>query len=42
MKKTTLAHVLDALRFEQHLITVEPEVANRAVLSLRRMLELTH
>lgn len=42
MKKTTMAHVLDALRFEQHHITVEPEIAQRAVKSLQRMLELSN
>ena len=42
MKKTTLPHVLDALRFEQHLVTVEPQVAKRAVKSLERMLELSN
>lgn len=42
MKKTTLAHVLDALRFEQHQVWVDPEVARRAVQSLQRMLELSN
>lgn len=42
MKKTTLPHVLDALRFEQHLVTVDPQVAKRAVKSLDRMLELSN
>jgi len=42
MKKTTLPHVLDALRFEQHLVSVEPEIARRAVISLERMLELSN
>jgi len=42
MKKTTLPHVLDALRFEQHLVSVEPESARRAVISLERMLELSN
>lgn len=42
MKKTTMAHVLDALRFEQHLVRVEPQIANRAVRSLNRMLGLSN
>ncbi|MCB5229633.1 MAG: quinolinate synthase NadA [Candidatus Cloacimonetes bacterium] len=40
MKKTTLHNVLDALRYEQHHITVEPEIAAGAKKSLQRMMEL--
>lgn len=40
MKRTTLHNLLDALRFEQHHITVDPEIAARAAKSLNRMMEL--
>ncbi len=40
MKKTTLAHVLDALRYDQHEIIVDEEVRLLAEKSLIRMLEV--
>ncbi|PAB56917.1 quinolinate synthase NadA [Anaeromicrobium sediminis] len=41
MKKTTLDHIYRALAFEQHEITVEEEVRQKALGSLERMLELS-
>jgi quinolinate synthase len=41
MKKTQLHHVLDALRYEQHEIKVEPGIAAKAVTCLDRMLALS-
>ena len=40
MQKTTLHHVLEALQHEQHLVTVPPEIAVKAVQCLDRMLAL--
>lgn len=40
MKKTTLAHVLDALRYDQHEVVVEEDVRLKAEKSLIRMLEV--
>ncbi len=40
MKKTTLEHVYQALAQHQHLIKVEPEIAEKAKQSITRMLEL--
>lgn len=41
MKKTTLHHVLEALKLEQHLVTVPPGIAAKALNSVNRMLELS-
>ncbi|MBM4400034.1 MAG: quinolinate synthase NadA, partial [Candidatus Cloacimonetes bacterium] len=41
MKKTTLSHVLDALKLEQHHISVLPGVAKKAVNCLKKMLALS-
>ena len=40
MKMTTLESVRDALRLNQHVITVPPDVAERASLAIRRMVEI--
>jgi quinolinate synthase len=40
MKKTQLHHVLDALKYEQHEVKVDPAVAQRALGCLDRMLAL--
>lgn len=40
MKKTTLQHVYDALMFEQHEITLDEDMRQRAEASLIRMLEV--
>lgn len=40
MKKTTLNHVLDALKYNQHEVKVEPAIASKAVACLERMLKL--
>ena len=42
MRKTTMQHVLDALELEQHNITVEPQIAAKALKALQRMLEASH
>lgn len=41
MKKTTLGKVLDALKFEQHEVAIEPEIAGKAIACLDRMLALS-
>ncbi|HPV14835.1 MAG TPA: quinolinate synthase NadA [Candidatus Cloacimonadota bacterium] len=41
MKKITISHVLDSLRFEQYEVKVDADIAARAVKSLDRMLELS-
>lgn len=41
MKKISISHVLDSLRFEQYEVKVEADIAARAVKSLDRMLELS-
>jgi len=40
MKLTTLGWVIDALKHEQHVVSVSPEVRERARLALDRMLEV--
>jgi quinolinate synthase len=40
MKKTTLEHVYQALLLHQFLVKVEPDIAEKARLSITRMLEL--
>ncbi len=40
MKKITLAKVLNCLQSMQHVVEVEPEIAEKAELAVRRMLEL--
>jgi quinolinate synthase len=40
MKVTTLPKVRDALRYLQHRITVPPDVADRARLSIERMVSI--
>ncbi len=40
MKVTTLPKVLDALRFDQHRITVPPAIADRARLAIERMVAI--
>jgi quinolinate synthase len=40
MKKTKIADVLDALRYEQHEITLNDEIIEKAKRSLDRMLEV--
>jgi quinolinate synthase len=41
MKKTELHHVLDALRYEQNEIRVEPVIAGKAITCLEKMLALS-
>ena len=41
MKKTHLHHVLDALKYEQFEIKIEPQIAAKAVSSVERMLALS-
>jgi quinolinate synthase len=41
MKKTTLNKVLDALKYEQHEVTVEQMIADKAIACLHRMLALS-
>jgi len=41
MKKTELYHVLDALKYEQHVIKVEPVIAGKAIACLDKMLALS-
>jgi len=40
MKRITLENIYDALRLEQHEVTVEPEIAARARASVQAMLDL--
>ncbi len=42
MKKITLSNVLEALQHEQHEVVVQKDIADRAIKSLNRMLELSH
>jgi hypothetical protein len=40
MKVTTLPKVRDALKFDQHRITVPPAIADRARLAIERMVAI--
>lgn len=41
MKRIDLEDVRDALKYEQHQIEVDPEIAKKAVVALNRMMELS-
>jgi quinolinate synthase len=40
MKRITLSNILDSLRLMKHVVEVDPHVAERARLAVRRMLDL--
>jgi len=40
MKRITLQNIYDALRFHQHEVHVDPDLAARARIAMQRMLDL--
>ena len=41
MKKTTLEHIYNALQYDQYVVKVKPDIAQKAKIAIDRMLELS-